>query len=228
MRKSTITAAVLLVVLVAGSYGLYTYWDEVGPIIQDFIDAILDYESDPVSECGDGICEGDETHENCPEDCASTNYCGNGACDTGETMNNCPRDCGYYEGLGFEVPFEAVSVGNTFSVDIYLNPSGEEVSFWKISISFDANKLEVADILDGDTLWLIDDGTIDNSAGTVTYIQAWTMDAYPTTTTDLCTVRFKALQTGSASLDFTYQKIGGSDPSNVITVGENANTVTIN
>lgn len=117
---------------------------------------------------------------------------------------------------------------DNFGVEIYLNPDGDQVSFWKISISFDSDKLEVLDILDGDNVWMIDDGTTDNSVGTVTYIQAWTMDNYPTTKTDLCTVRFKALQTGSATLDFTYQKIGGNPPSDVIVVDENENWVVIN
>lgn len=39
--------------------------------------------------CGDGICEGNEDHTTCPEDC----YCGNGTCEESETPESCPEDC---------------------------------------------------------------------------------------------------------------------------------------
>jgi len=43
--------------------------------------------------CGDGICNGDDTCENCPEDCATPSYCGDGTCDSDETYTTCPEDC---------------------------------------------------------------------------------------------------------------------------------------
>jgi hypothetical protein len=49
-----------------------------------------------VTECGDGVCDGDETETNCPQDCGVTE-CGDGVCDGDETETNCPQDCGVTE-----------------------------------------------------------------------------------------------------------------------------------
>jgi hypothetical protein len=65
-------------------------------LIDDDCDGLMDC-SDPDCDndasctvCGDGVCEGDETTSNCPEDC----YCGNGTCDPGEDTCLCPVECG--------------------------------------------------------------------------------------------------------------------------------------
>jgi hypothetical protein len=50
--------------------------------------------------CGDGRCEGPETADNCPQDCAETattappGGCGDGVCDGPENDQTCPEDCG--------------------------------------------------------------------------------------------------------------------------------------
>lgn len=43
--------------------------------------------------CGDGLCSGTETHENCPDDCAAPS-CGDGVCDFDEDESRCADDCG--------------------------------------------------------------------------------------------------------------------------------------
>jgi hypothetical protein len=45
--------------------------------------------------CGDGICNGGETHATCPGDCPGNDdpYCGDGICNGGETHATCPGDC---------------------------------------------------------------------------------------------------------------------------------------
>jgi len=47
--------------------------------------------------CGNGICEDEETQENCSiqngGDCPPIELCGNELCDKGETIKNCPTDC---------------------------------------------------------------------------------------------------------------------------------------
>ncbi|GEM_PF-2045073 len=43
------------------------------------------------SFCGNGICELNETGDNCPKDC--TRLCGNGVCGFGESCETCPVDC---------------------------------------------------------------------------------------------------------------------------------------
>jgi MYXO-CTERM domain-containing protein len=43
------------------------------------------------SECGDGACNGDESPDDCVEDCGT---CGNGVCDGSDSILNCCTDCG--------------------------------------------------------------------------------------------------------------------------------------
>lgn len=47
--------------------------------------------SDPY--CGDGVCNGQETHDTCPQDCSADPYCGDGICNGQETNETCPSDC---------------------------------------------------------------------------------------------------------------------------------------
>lgn len=53
------------------------------------------YQSVCPGTCGDGVCDGDEDHTNCPEDCSE---CGNDICESDETIDSCPNDCA--EGCG--------------------------------------------------------------------------------------------------------------------------------
>jgi hypothetical protein len=47
-----------------------------------------------VAKCGDGACNGTETHASCPQDCKAAGCNDDGNCDPGETPANCPGDCG--------------------------------------------------------------------------------------------------------------------------------------
>jgi hypothetical protein len=48
-------------------------------------------DDEPEDRCNmDGVCNGDETRNTCPEDC---DPCGNGLCDAGETQQTCAADC---------------------------------------------------------------------------------------------------------------------------------------
>ena len=52
-------------------------------------------EDAPVSSCGDGDCDADETLASCPADCKATGpVCGNGTCEAGESTETCSQDCG--------------------------------------------------------------------------------------------------------------------------------------
>lgn len=59
---------------------------------QRCVNVICQLPSKPV--CGDKVCNGSETCENCPEDCGICPYCGDGMCNGDETCNTCPLDCG--------------------------------------------------------------------------------------------------------------------------------------
>lgn len=51
-------------------------------------------ENYPAISCGDDKCNGDETWQTCPEDCAApVEGCGDGDCGPGEDFANCPQDC---------------------------------------------------------------------------------------------------------------------------------------
>ena len=42
-------------------------------------------------DCGNGVCDADESGQDCPEDCA---VCGDGLCtEPPENAESCPRDC---------------------------------------------------------------------------------------------------------------------------------------
>lgn len=43
--------------------------------------------------CGDATCNGDETHESCPDDCPPPAQCGDGTCAESESLETCPEDC---------------------------------------------------------------------------------------------------------------------------------------
>ena len=52
------------------------------------------------AQCGNGFCDGNETHSSCPSDCCETTgdgycvaHCGNGFCEAGEDHASCPGDC---------------------------------------------------------------------------------------------------------------------------------------
>ena len=220
-RKIATIVVVIVAILAIG--GIWFFWDDIvtPPPVEPY--------------CGDGICSNDENCTNCPEDCGPCpppEHCGNGICEPelGENCKTCSEDCGDCPpdspGLGFRLPYSPVYVGDQFFVDVYLDPTGDTISFWKISVSFDSDKLRAIGVSAGDSIWMFDAGTV--GTGLITDIQAWTMGAYPNYKTDLCTIKFEALVAGSANLDFASQKIGGSDPEVVITITEFSNWVIIN
>ena len=76
-------------------------------IVQKIMLAQNTYPITNVTECGDEICESDESCQNCPTDCGTcnggggggssgsrNNYCGDGICNSNEDCSKCARDCG--------------------------------------------------------------------------------------------------------------------------------------
>lgn len=59
--------------------------------------------------CGDGVCQPEESCVNCPEDCgACPDQCGDGVCQLTETCETCEADCGpcFWCGDGYCAPDE--------------------------------------------------------------------------------------------------------------------------
>jgi hypothetical protein len=54
--------------------------------------SIGDLQFQRCDDCGNGLCERDETSFSCPQDCNLT-FCGNGVCEFGESCLNCSADC---------------------------------------------------------------------------------------------------------------------------------------
>lgn len=65
-----------------------------GIVVNDFDPECANKETTCIFECGDGICNLDETCSNCPTDCGTCIECGDNICSKGETCTNCPADCG--------------------------------------------------------------------------------------------------------------------------------------
>ncbi len=71
----------------------------------DIFDNLPEMTDIAITECGDGVCSGSETHLVCPEDCQEESFqppqpqpngngkCGDGTCQGPETSANCPQDC---------------------------------------------------------------------------------------------------------------------------------------
>ena len=158
--------------------------------------------------------------------------CGDGNCDEtiGENCNTCPDDCGPCQndvvGLGFRLPWETVNVDDTFYVDVYLDPEGRSVGGFVIDVKYDNAKLQVLTISSGWTGWIFDDGTVNGNI--IENIQGWTMeDPVPNVKRDLFTIRFKALQVGSALLEFDFVNVFDGDAVTIVGLAENSNTVVI-
>jgi len=56
----------------------------------------------PCPVCGDGICEGNENVDNCPDDCKEKELCGNNVIDPRENCKSCPSDVVCEEGYTCE------------------------------------------------------------------------------------------------------------------------------
>jgi len=73
--------------------------------------------------CGDGICNGGETPETCPDDCGQPAYCGDGECNGGETSATCPEDCGEVASICGDGVCDADETPETCPKDCAVGPS---------------------------------------------------------------------------------------------------------
>ncbi|MFH1642767.1 MAG: C25 family cysteine peptidase [Nanoarchaeota archaeon] len=74
------------------------------------------------SECGDGVCNEDENCETCAIDCVCA-VCGNIVCESGESTENCPEDCAQNNNAAY---YKYVLVDDDCSVELSVSvPTGE-------------------------------------------------------------------------------------------------------
>lgn len=175
------------------------------------------YETEP-PRCGNGVCEPEygETWESCPEDCdkPAVEHCGNGECEPelGENCMTCPEDCGECppepEGLGFRLPYSQVHTGDVFWVTVYCDYTSEAIGGWKFTIGYDSSVLEAKHVVIDDDIWLGDEGAIND--GSIANVQAWTTKSDLNTKMDLVQIKFEAVSSGTATLEFEEFKISNA------------------
>ncbi len=107
--------------------------------------------------------------------------------------------------ISFSPPFQAVTQGQTFSLDVVGNgfPATEGGG---VDISFDASIVHVLGVT-LDPVWTFtlanSVGTIDNVAGTVSNISVGALPGVPTGSFTVATVEFQAMGLGSTMLSMT-------------------------
>ena len=125
--------------------------------------------------------------------------------------------CSAYPTIGVEPSYQSVSYGDTFTVNITVDPDGTEILGAQYGLYFDSNILDATSQTSG--TFLSQDGTntivfvnmIDNTLETVEYSEARTADNGVTGTGVLASVTFEVITTSGTS----YLKLGDvilSDP----------------
>jgi len=112
-------------------------------------------------------------------------------------------------GLGFRPPVNNINEGDEFWVIVYLDPP-QATGGWKMDVSFSESYLEVLDVREGDDDWsFFDEGSI--GSGIINDIQAWTTESNLDHKTDICKIKFRALNQGVTTLSIPEVKITGPD-----------------
>lgn len=90
-----VIAVVVIGALGGGAYFLF-FRGEAEPTVEEQAETVMpeDLAEEPEDNCGDGICDPDESFFDCPEDCEEEGpVCGDGLCLQDEDYMTCPEDC---------------------------------------------------------------------------------------------------------------------------------------
>jgi parallel beta-helix repeat protein len=106
--------------------------------------------------------------------------------------------------------YNMVSVGDTFDLDVYLDPT-EEISQWEINMSFTPGVLNVTGV-DSGPPWgtFFDPGVIDNESGTITFVQSQIPFPFIDEENVACTLHLKANKTGLALVGINHANVSNS------------------
>jgi len=111
--------------------------------------------------------------------------------------------------IGMILSSETVSVGEEFTVTIYINPT-EAIGGWEIyNLTFSEEYVTANGVTNGSE-WPIesfDGGNIDNSGGGITEIQSWGTGDYPDYNHTACTISFTASNSGICSFELVRVQI---------------------
>jgi len=131
--------------------------------------------------------------------------------------------------MGIIPSSDTVNVGDTFTVTIYIDPT-EAIGGWSIDVNFTQGLANATEVLPG-SYWTtsFDEGDIDNTTGTITGIETFSMGPYPDVNHTACIINFTAIQPSICTFEIkqaditndTFEKIPVLTIPITITVIEN-------
>jgi hypothetical protein len=130
--------------------------------------------------------------------------------------------------MGMTVSSDSITVGDDFTVTVYIDPT-EAIGGWLIYfINFSAGLAQANQILPGPE-WNVDtfdQGEIENNIGSIKNIQTWKTENYPNSTHPACEVSFTALESGECFFNITKVEIS-NESFELIQVNTIAASITI-
>jgi len=99
------------------------------------------------------------------------------------------------------LPDDTIYLGDSFQVTFQINVT-QSIGGWELSFSYDPLKLQVTQITAG-AYWvaMFDEGSIDQSNGSVSSIQSWSTGPYPDNNHILFNITFDTLQDGFTEIN---------------------------
>ena len=142
-----------------------------------------------------------------------------------------------YVDISIQPSSETVVVGESFSLQIYVDPNGQPVDTVDAEVTFDPDLLQVESVV-GNSGGLATQlySAYDNDAGTVTHSRGQLSGDPPTSGFTLCTITFQAVAatggtdvvfTGSTNAYYAGPSVLGSTSKGTVTVEEPTSTPTV-
>jgi len=118
--------------------------------------------------------------------------------------------------IGMILSSETVSVGEEFTVTVYINPT-EAIGGWEIYyLNFSKDKVQASEPVPGSE-WTeyFDVGNVENVNGTIKEIQCWKNKSYPDYNHTACEISFTALESGVCTFEITTVDISNASFVNI-------------
>jgi len=111
--------------------------------------------------------------------------------------------------------------GETFTLTLFMTPA-EPIGGWQFDLQFDQMRVRATTVTAGSN-WTsyFDQGTINNTTGTITSIQTWTSGPYPAAPHIMCTITFTAIKTGLCDITIENVQVTNSSFTNITVVTHN-------
>lgn len=140
-RPSRLLFVVIALVVIGGLGGgaYYLFFrGETEPMAGELAETVMpeDVAEEPEDNCGDGVCDPDESFFDCPEDCEEEGpVCGDGLCLQDEDYMTCPEDCpspmpvepvGEPDDLNLPVDSDSDGLTDAEETELGTNPESED------------------------------------------------------------------------------------------------------